>query len=286
MAATPDKIEAVQKVTETLNKNPAQEAERFNASKEHFQTLMTSNTPLNTSSIERVNTRAFSAEEVQKIESPPALGDDNVTSQKNGSATDQENKRGQQQQTDEIEGVSGTKRAQSFSSSNTSHSLMDEVSKLNKNVSNLSNMNPEGVKAQAKDAIGQIEKIKTQLSQANTDIKPSYQTLLRNRLTHIDDSLKIALNKAGVEYTPPPAVASTDKTNAIHKFLGFLTNSQHQLENLNVAIDQFNVSGKITPANMLAIQMKMGYVQQQIELFTSLLNKALESTKTIMNVQV
>ena len=51
-------------------------------------------------------------------------------------------------------------------------------------------------------------------------------------------------------------------------------------------VEQFNLTGQITPANMLAIQMKMGYVQQQIELFTSLLNKALESTKTIMNVQV
>jgi len=162
---------------------------------------------------------------------------------------------------------------------------MDEVSKLNKNVSNISSSSPENIKAQAKDAIAQIEKVKTQLSQA-TEIKPSYQTLLRNRLTHIDDNLKIALNKAGVEYTPPPAATGAGSNNPIQKFIGFLTNSQNQLNTLDVSIDKFNTTGQITPANMLAIQMKMGYVQQQIELFTSLLNKALESTKTIMNVQV
>ena len=134
--------------------------------------------------------------------------------------------------------------------------------------------------------IGQLENVKTQLKQAHSEIKPSYQTLLRNRLTHIDDNLKIALNKAGVEYTPPPPTTGKDNANPIQKFIGFVTNSQHQLENLTGAVEQISATGQITPANMLAIQMKMGYIQQQIELFTSLLNKALESTKTIMNVQV
>lgn len=283
--AVPDKVEAVRKVTETLSKqNPAEEMERLAPNKEHFDTLMSSTQSVKPTSFERLDTKAFGTEEVQSIESKPVFAEENVSTQKSGTATDQEQKRRQQQQTEEVDGVSATRSKGSSSSKVTS--LMDEVSKLNKNVSNISNTgSPEAIKAQAKDVIAQIDNVKAQLSQSKTEIKPAYQTLLRNRLTHIDDSLKIALNKAGVEYTPPPA-ASGGNTNAIHKFLGFLTNSQHQLENLNVAIDQFNVTGQITPANMLAIQMKMGYVQQQIELFTSLLNKALESTKTIMNVQV
>jgi len=275
----------VKKVTETLSKqNPVQEMEHLTPNKEHFDTLMSSTQSVKPTSFERIDTKAFGSEEVQSIESKPVFAEENVSAQKSGTATDQEQKRRQQQQNEEIEGVSATSSKSSSSSKVTS--LMDEVSKLNKNVSNISDAShPEKIKAQAKDVIAQIEHVKGQLSQANTEIKPTYQPLLRNRLTHIDDSLKIALNKAGVEYTPPP-VASGGNTNAIHKFLGFLTNSQHQLENLHVAIDQFTVRGQITPANMLAIQVKMGYVQQQIELFTSLLNKALESTKTIMNVQV
>jgi len=283
--ATPDKVEAVKKVTEA---NPAEEMQRMAPNKDHFETLMSSaqsaNKPV---SFERIDPKSFSAEEVQRIEVQPAFGEDNVTAQKNGSATDQEKKRQKPEATEEVEGVSGA-RSKTQSSVSSSNSLLDEVSKLNKNVTNISNMSPENVKAQAKDVISQLENVKSKLSQSNTDIKPSYQTVLKNRLTHIDDNLKIALNKAGVEHTPPP-VAGTEgagSSNSIHKFIGMLTNSQNQLQNLNVAIDQFNVSGKLTPANMLAIQMKMNYVQQQVELFTSLLNKALESTKTIMNVQV
>jgi hypothetical protein len=234
-------------------------------------------------SFERIDTNAFNVEEVQNTEKNPIFTEDSVSSQKSGTATDQENKK-RQQQTEEVEEVSAT---QSKKAKSKSTSLMDEVSKLNKNVANISHLSPEDIKAQAKNVIAQMEDVKTQLSQIKGEIKPSYQTLLRHRLTHIDESLKIALNKAGVEYTPPaPAVGGKESANPIHKFIGFLTNSQHQIDNLNTAVNQLSAAGEITPANMLAIQMKMGYVQQQIELFTSLLNKALESTKTIMNVQV
>lgn len=282
--AVPDKVEAVKKVTETLSKqsNPAEEMERLTPNKEHFDTLMSSSQPVKPTSFERIETKAFGTEEVQSIEKKPVFAEENFSAQKSGTATDQERKR-RQQQTGEIESVS--KASSKKSAGSKSDSLMNEVSKLNTNVSNISQLNPENIKLQAKNAISQLENVKTQLSQAQNEIKPSYQTLLRNRLTHIDDNLKIALNKAGIEYTPPPATTK-ETTNPIQKFIGFVTNSQHQLENLNVVVDQFNVDGQITPANMLAIQIKMGYIQQQIELFTSLLNKALESTKTIMNVQV
>jgi hypothetical protein len=279
-----DKLEAVKKVTETLSKqtHPAEELERAAPNKEQFDSLMNSSQSTKNLSFERIDTKAFGTEEVQGLEIKPVLAEENVSAQKSGTATDQDNKR-RQQETQEVEGVSEATSSRTVASK--SASLMDEVSKLHKNVTNISNLSPENIKTQAQNAISQIENIKTQLAQTKTEVKPSYQNLLRNRLTHIDDSLKIALNKAGVEYTPPQ-VSSTESKNPIHKFIGFLSNSQHQLENLNVAIDQFNVTGKMTPANMLAIQMKMNYVQQQIELFTSLLNKALESTKTIMNVQV
>lgn len=280
-----DKIEAVKKVTETLSKENPAEMDRFAPNKEHFDTLMNNSHNVKSTSFERIDTKAFTTDEVQSIEKP-VFGEENVTAQKNGSATDQDQKK-RQQETDEVEEISATSsKGSASSSSSSSNSLMDEVSKLNKGTSSVSGLSPENIKSQTKGAIAQIDQVKTQLSQVNTEIKPSYQTLLKNRLTHIDDSLKIALNKAGVEYSPPPVASTGGDKNAIHKFLGFLTNSQNQLENLNVAVDQFNVSGQITPANMLAIQMKMSYVQQQIELFTSLLNKALESTKTIMNVQV
>jgi hypothetical protein len=48
-----------------------------------------------------------------------------------------------------------------------------------------------------------------------------------------------------------------------------------------------HLNGKeISPANMLRIQMKVGYIQQEVEFFTAVLNQALQATKTVFNVQV
>lgn len=282
-----DKVEAVRKVSETLNKqsiSPAEEMERMASHKEQFQSLMDSTQSLKTPSFERIDHKV--SEEIQSVdtEKNPVFAEENVSAQKNGSATDQDRKRGRQPETEEIEGVSATR---SKKTTNVSKSLMEEVGKVNTNVTKLSKLSPEAIKTQAKEVISQLDHIKTQLSQTNTQIRPSYQTILHNRLTHIDDNLKIALSKAGVEYTPSVAVHPEPSTNPLHRFINMVSNSQHQLENLHLTIDQLNMKGEqITPVNMLAIQIKMSFVQQQIELFTSLLNKALESTKTIMNVQV
>jgi len=167
-------------------------------------------------------------------------------------------------------------------------SLMDELKKLNTKVSKISHMSPEDLRNQARDVIAQIENVKTQLANVQ-EIRPAFHTVLHNKLTHIDESLRIAMNKAGVEYKlPPPDTQITGRVNPIEKFIGYLTQSQHQLAHLGQTIEQLGLTdGKtLTPAHMLALQMKVGYVQQQIELFTSLLNKALESTKTIFNTQV
>lgn len=166
-------------------------------------------------------------------------------------------------------------------------SLMDEVKKLNSKVNQVSELTPEDLKNQARQLVAQIETVKTQLH-AGESIKPSYQTLLRHHLTHVDESLKIALSKTGSEFTPPPEAApKINPANPLERFLSYLTHGQYQLEHLSQTIDELGLTKKeLTPTNMLAIQMKMAQVQQEIELFTNLLNKALESTKTLMNVQV
>jgi len=278
--ATPDKVESVKKVSETM-------AMENNPDPGHFDSMMTSSAGaqgVKPPSFERIDPKVYGADEPQSVEPKPVFGEQNVTSQRSDSSTDRDGQQ-KKQQTDEIDGVSGTRAKKGVS---TSDSLLDEVSKINKSVTNISGASPENVKAQAKDLISQIENVKTQISSAKGDVKPSYQTLLKNRLSHIDDSLKIALNKAGVEYTPPSATGAVTQPQGIKGFLNMLTNSQSQLENLGSSIDKFNIEGggQISAGDMLAIQMKMGYVQQQMELFTNLLNKALESTKTLMNVQV
>lgn len=164
-------------------------------------------------------------------------------------------------------------------------SLIDEISAMNRRVGEVSRTSPEKLVAQAEGVINDMENLKKKLNTPNLEIKDSMQGMLRNKLTHIDESLKVALSKAGVEYKVPQAV--TPPSNPIERFLGMLTDSQSQLQGLTGELKAMHMNNReISPATMLLMQVKVGFIQQEVELFTSLLSKALESTKTIMNVQV
>lgn len=287
-----NKIEAVKRVTKVLEQEPQShmgELERIQPDQGHFQSLLDT-VNKTTPSFQKIDGSFVASDGIQGLEKNPILADNNVTAQGSGSATDQDQKK-RHSQAEEGDAVKGVAAVGSKGKVNPG-TLMDEVKKLNGQIAKTAQLTPEDLKNQTQTAIAQLEDIKSHLGQVSAaDIKPSYTNLLRNRLTHIDDTLKIALSKAGVERTSTATVTSTTTNHAtpnpIERFIGYLTNSQHELEHLSDAINQLNLTNtQISPANMLALQIKVGYVQQQIELFTSLLNKALESTKTIMNVQV
>ena len=180
--------------------------------------------------------------------------------------------------------VERTEVASSEAPKKANATLFDEVKNLNQRYDASSRSSPNELVAQAEDVIAQIDTLKTKLETPELDIKSSVQTLLRNKLNHIDENLKVALDKTGSEYTEP--VRAEGMSKPIDRFLGLLSNSQNQLETLATDVRAMSVSNEMSPASMLLIQIKVAQVQQQIELFTSMLNKALESTKTIMNVQV
>lgn len=147
--------------------------------------------------------------------------------------------------------------------------------------------------SQTQEAITTIDKIKKSLNSPDVQVRKSAQQLLNNKLSHIDESLKIALSKAGVEYEVPTDLAISeektphDRPNPIKRFLHLLTDGQWQLERLGGELQAMEAnSQQLTPVNMLAIQVKVAQIQQELELFSSLLNKGLESIKTIMNIQV
>lgn len=165
-----------------------------------------------------------------------------------------------------------------------SATLFDEVRNLNQRPDIATRSSSNELVAQAEDVIAQIDTLKTKLETPELDIKSSVQTLLRNKLNHIDENLKVALDKTGTEVAKPER--SDGMSKPIDRFLGLLTHSQNQLETLASDVKAMAVENEMSPASMLLIQIKVAKVQQEIELFTSMLNKALESTKTIMNVQV
>lgn len=166
-------------------------------------------------------------------------------------------------------------------------SLMDQIRSINHKVDAVSRASPQQLVAQAQEVIKQIESVKSTLGTPDLQLKGSVQSLLKNKLSHIDESLKVALNRAGMEYTPQDMVPKANAASPIERFVGFLTHGQYQLQKLSNDVEMMHQNQtQITPANMLAIQIKVGYIQQELEFFANMLNKALESTKTIMNVQI
>lgn len=163
--------------------------------------------------------------------------------------------------------------------------LMDQVADLNRKVEQVKKVQPTDIVAQAQDVIARMSEIKEQLALPDQSIKPAYRNLLKNKLTHINENLKIALSAAGVESVPPPSPVGTN--NPIDRFLGFLTDGQSQLQSIAKEVETMHLNkNSLNAASMLAVQIKVGFIQQELEFFSSVLNKALESTKTIMNVQV
>lgn len=164
-------------------------------------------------------------------------------------------------------------------------SLLDEVGKANKRLP-YDQYTSTDLIVQTKNAVQQIDELKQKLGTPELNIKNSVQHLLKNKLEGINDNLKIAFSKAGIEYVPAEQ-SERAIGNPLARFLDLLSNGQSQLQSLSKHVDGLAESKKtINPADMLALQIKVGQIQQELEFFTALLNKSLESTKTLMNVQV
>jgi hypothetical protein len=224
-------------------------------------------------------------EEIKKIGSGDVTSDEGAPAEKVAGVADrdyfeslmmQQQHQEQQQQAATVQPVETRKKPVS---------LMDQVADLNQKVDQVRKIQPPDIVAQAQEVISQMSQIKDQLALPDQTIKPAYRNILNNKLSHINDNLRIALSAAGVENVPPPT--SPTSNNPIDRFLGFLTDGQAQLATISKEVETMgNNKGNINVASMLAVQIKVGYIQQELEFFSSVLNKALESTKTIMNVQV
>jgi len=116
-------------------------------------------------------------------------------------------------------------------------------------------------------------------------VTPATDAQLSDKLIHADTEIKAALSESGAE------VKATDfqdlAQKPLVKYLNMLSNGDVQLNSLMTQINAISASGqKANPEQLFAIQIKLNFVQQQLEFFTNVLNKTLESIKTTMNVQV
>ncbi len=104
-------------------------------------------------------------------------------------------------------------------------------------------------------------------------------------IQHADRYLNQALSHVtGVE--TKTAIDASSRP-PLMRFLSFLTEGEKRLNNFITDIKGFDVTHKrMGPEQLLGVQIRLGFVQTEIEFFTNILSKSLESTKTIMNVQI
>lgn len=172
-------------------------------------------------------------------------------------------------------------------------SFIDEVTKLNKRedlIAQNSGSRLRDVRSKTKTSLDAVSNVRKKLADPNITVKKSFTQPLQNKLSSINDHLSVLNRTAGTKPTipeiPQAEKSALDKLpKPIKKFVGLLVKGQSKLEELDQHL--MYLSGEdLSPAQMLAIQIKMGHISHELELFASLLNKAIESTKTIMNTQV
>jgi len=116
------------------------------------------------------------------------------------------------------------------------------------------------------------------------ELDPKFTGKLSSHIEHMDKALiDVTKDVTGVEVG---SLVPQEKPPLV-RFLKYLTESDKRLSSAVHEVDLMNKSPeKLTPPKLLAMQLKLNFIQQELEFFTGTLNKALESTKTIMNVQI
>lgn len=109
---------------------------------------------------------------------------------------------------------------------------LDNLARSNGTKHDSRHLTAEEIADQTKHTTERIDEVKKDLESTKV-IESAYQPLLRNKLSHIDESLQIAVSKAGLE----TGVASTELNsqtliNPIERFLGGLSHAQNQLHDL------------------------------------------------------
>jgi len=148
---------------------------------------------------------------------------------------------------------------------------------------------PEEIVDQVKKIKKRIERPRAILLRANKVLPPDALpedavAELSGNIEHIDRSLRdVSKLTTGVEAGSAVEAGKPPLT----RYLSYLTESDKKLSTFVDDLQALDLKKtRLTPAIMMAIQIKMGFIQQELEFFTSTLNKALESVKTIFNVQI
>jgi len=133
----------------------------------------------------------------------------------------------------------------------------------------------------AKDSLGQVEK---QLNDQKLKLKRSQNHLVRQKLEDANSYIRAAGSKVGAKLTdqklPPGA-------SGISRFIAMVNDGQDQLMQVQQKLHELAAKGQqLNPGDIMAVQIKMGLAQQEIEYTSTLLSKVIQSVTQVINTQL
>lgn len=158
---------------------------------------------------------------------------------------------------------------------------------------------PQMLLAQLQAAQTAMANIQGHMSHPQLKIRPAQKHLVKNKLASASSSLAAANTKmqgyADSEEEHRPAFTqeeieeepSSSASGPIAQFLHYITDGLHQLESAKNQISAIGKKGKeMNAGDFLFVQLKLAKAQQELEFTSSLLGKAIDDIKQIMNIQL
>ena len=138
--------------------------------------------------------------------------------------------------------------------------------------------------AQAKGAQDSLGNVGKQLNDQKLKLKRSQSHLVRQKLDDANGYIRAAGSKLGApmgEQKLPPGLTG------ISRFIAMVNDGQDQLYQVQKQLSDLAGKGQsLNPGEMMAVQVKMGLAQQEIEYTSTLLSKVIQSMTQVINTQL
>jgi hypothetical protein len=133
-------------------------------------------------------------------------------------------------------------------------------------------------------SLAQLTNLKESVgSHPNVVLRQSTNQLLGQKTELLFENIQAVQAKLGKDFVIPNGPQRI--VQPLKEFFNYLVNAEVGLRSTQVDVNNLDPK-TFSPVDMLAMQLKVVSIQQQLEFFTSILNKGLESSKALMNVQV
>jgi hypothetical protein len=142
----------------------------------------------------------------------------------------------------------------------------------------------DSILAQAKNTQDSLGIVDRQLKDKNLKLKRSQSHLVKQKLGDANSYIRASGSKLGLnlpEAKLPPVSAG------VTRFIAMVNDGQNQLVEVQEQLKKMSEHGdKISPGDMMSIQVKMGLAQQEISYTSTLLGKVIQSITQILNTQL